>query len=76
MKNHPNKDIQAAIAYAISQGWLFRSSNGHAFGRLHCSLPGHKEHIMSIWSTPKSPEQHAKQIRRKVDQCPALSGIK
>ncbi len=28
---------------------------------------------MSIWSTPKNPEQHAKQIRRKVDECLALS---
>ena len=73
MKNHPNKHIQAASAYAISQGWLFRASNGHAFGRLQCALPQHREHMMSIWSTPKNPEQHAKQIRRKVDECLALS---
>ncbi|WP_261093290.1 hypothetical protein [Serratia quinivorans] len=73
MKNLPNKHIQAALAYAISRGWLFHASNGHAFGRLHCALPNHREHMMSIWSTPKNPEQHAKQIRRKVDQCLALS---
>lgn len=24
---------------------------------------------MSVWSTPKSPENHAKQIKRKVDAC-------
>ncbi len=29
--------------------------------------------MMSIWSTPKNPELHAKQIRRKVDHCLALS---
>ncbi|NIC28596.1 hypothetical protein [Serratia plymuthica] len=76
MKNHPNKHIQAALSYAISQGWFFRSSNEHAFGRLQCSLPEHREHMMSIWSTPKNPEQHAMQIRRKVDQCLAQSGKK
>lgn len=25
--------------------------------------------IMSVWSTPKNAENHAKQIIRKVDEC-------
>ncbi len=37
MKNHPNKHIQAALAYAISQGWLFRASNGPASSALFLS---------------------------------------
>jgi hypothetical protein len=24
---------------------------------------------MSIWSTPKNPSNHAKQIRQKIDTC-------
>lgn len=34
MKKHPNKHIQAAIEYALAQGWRFHPSNGHTFGRL------------------------------------------
>nr|WP_315043066.1 hypothetical protein [uncultured Moraxella sp.] len=42
--------------------------SAHAFCRLRCVL-GHSENQMSIWSTPKNPENHAKQIIRKVSQC-------
>ncbi|MBL0906438.1 hypothetical protein [Pectobacterium carotovorum] len=69
MKKHPNKHIQAAIEYALAQGWHFYPSNGHAFGRLICGTPDHSPHMMSIWSTPSVPENHAKQIRRNVDSC-------
>ncbi|MFJ5485219.1 hypothetical protein [Pectobacterium actinidiae] len=69
MKKHPNKHIQAAIEYALAQGWRFYPSNGHAFGRLICGAPDHRPHMMSIWSTPSVPENHAKQIRRNVDSC-------
>ncbi|AUY26755.1 MAG: hypothetical protein E7C36_05845 [Mixta calida] len=69
MKKHPNKHIQAAIEYALLCGWQFRPSNGHAFGRLICAVPEHSEHQMSVWSTPRAPERHAQQIRRKVNSC-------
>nr|WP_113864996.1 hypothetical protein [Brenneria salicis]NMN90573.1 hypothetical protein [Brenneria salicis ATCC 15712 = DSM 30166]RBP66936.1 hypothetical protein DES54_102147 [Brenneria salicis ATCC 15712 = DSM 30166]RLM32095.1 hypothetical protein BHG07_01560 [Brenneria salicis ATCC 15712 = DSM 30166] len=69
MKKHPNKHIQAAIEYALAQGWRFNPSKGHAFGRLICDTPDHADHMMSIWSTPANPENHAKQIRRQVDHC-------
>ncbi|KMJ45523.1 hypothetical protein ABLB69_09785 [Xenorhabdus khoisanae] len=69
MKKHPNQFIQAAIDYALYKGWKFRPSYGHAFGRLYCGTPNHPEHMMSIWSTPRNPENHAKQIIRKVDTC-------
>ncbi|ATY92299.1 hypothetical protein WCU81_13595 [Pectobacterium atrosepticum] len=72
MKKHPNKHIQEAIEYALTRGWRFYSSNGHAFGRLICSTPDHSTHIMSIWSTPSVSENHAKQIRRNVDSCLAM----
>lgn len=70
MAKHPNKHIQSAIHYAERHGWQRISSgkSSHCFCRLRC-LKGHAEHQMSVWSTPKSPENHAKQIIRKVNEC-------
>ncbi|MDK4689693.1 hypothetical protein [Kingella negevensis] len=70
MNKHPNKHIRAAIEFALQHGWEVVDSgkSAHAFCRLRC-LKGHREHQMSIWSTPKSPENHAKQIIRKVKEC-------
>lgn len=68
MKKHTNKEIRAAIEYALKHGWRFEECRGHAFGRLYCG-EGHKEHSMSVWSTPKNTENHAKQIKRMVDKC-------
>lgn len=69
-KEHPNKEIRKAIQYAVSKGWHIVKSgkSSHAFCRLRCDF-GHGEHQMSVWSTPKNPENHAKQIIRKVDEC-------
>ncbi|MCU4358463.1 hypothetical protein [Acinetobacter ursingii] len=70
MSKHPNKHIEEAIQYAMENGWYVVESgkSAHSFCRLKC-VYGYSEHQMSIWSTPKSPENHAKQIRRKADQC-------
>ena len=40
MKEHPDKHIRAAIAYALARGWLFSTSSGsaHCFGRLKCGI--------------------------------------
>lgn len=71
MKAHPNKHIHAAIEYAISKGWHFvgGGSSSHCFGRIRCGIPAHQEHMMSIWSTPRNPENHAAQIVRRVEPC-------
>ncbi|MCW8409598.1 hypothetical protein OQJ13_11515 [Legionella sp. PATHC035] len=68
---HPNKDIELAIKYAERKGWRYQSSgnSAHAWGRLLCPLASREGHSMSIWSTPKVPENHAKQIKRNVDAC-------
>lgn len=68
LKKHTNKEIRQAIQYALDKGWHFRESNGHAFGRLYCEL-GHTEHQMSVWSTPRNPVNHAKQIIAFVGKC-------
>jgi len=68
---HPNKEIEAAIQYAESKGWYYpdAGNSSHAWGRLLCSKKGRGACRLSIWSTPKVPENHAKQIRRNVNKC-------
>ncbi|MEG9489242.1 hypothetical protein [Mannheimia indoligenes] len=70
MSKHPNKHIQTALDYAVQNGWeiLKSGKSAHSYCRLRCVL-GHSEHQMSVWSTPRSTENHAKQIIRKVHEC-------
>ncbi|SFI11118.1 hypothetical protein SAMN05421753_105269 [Planctomicrobium piriforme] len=64
---HPNKHIEAAIRYAEVNGWKAEISNAHAFCKLYC--PQACKCLISVWSTPKVPENHARRIRRDVDLC-------
>ncbi|TCQ74399.1 hypothetical protein EC841_103588 [Raoultella ornithinolytica] len=75
MKEHPDKHIRAAIDYARARGWIFIAGgkSAHCFGRLMCGTANHREHMMSIWSTPAVPENHARQIIRMVDRCRSTS---
>jgi len=70
-KKHPNKAIEEAVQYAKQNGWVFRSvgNSAHAWGRLLCPLHERAGCSMSIWSTPRNGDTHAKQIKRKVDVC-------
>ena len=67
---HPKSEIEKAIQYAEELGWSVELSNGHAWGRLFCPQCTRDGCIVSVWSTPKSPENHARQIRKVVDRCP------
>jgi hypothetical protein len=69
---HPNKHIHEAICYALDRGWTFRKSapRAHAFGRLYCPANVGGGCQISVYSTPRSPENHARHIRREVDRCP------
>ena len=73
---HSNKEIEAALKHAEQHGWRVEKSgkSGHAWGRIYC--PSNDSEcrcgefcISSIWSTPKSAANHARQIRRVVDYC-------
>ena len=75
-KKHSKKEVQEAIEYAESKGWSIESSggSGHAWGRMYCPYNDRECRcgefcISSIWSTPKNPGNHARQIRRVVDNC-------
>lgn len=71
---HPNKHIEAAIQFAESLGWRVELSGGHAWGRLFCPQRSREGCIISIWSTPRRPENHARHIRREVEACPHGDG--
>jgi hypothetical protein len=74
MSSHPNKDIAAALKYAAEHGWEIKQGGAHAWGKIYCpynepECRGGEFCIQSIWSTPKNAGNHAKQIRRVVDNC-------
>ncbi len=71
-KKHPNKEIEAAVQYAENRGWRYKTTGGsaHAWGRLLCPFVSREGCSMSVWSTPRDPVNHAKQIQRRVDACP------
>ena len=69
---HPNKDIEKALRYSEEKGWRVAKSQGgtaHPWGRIYCPLQSREGCRMSVWSTPKNPTNHAKQIRRIVNLC-------
>lgn len=70
---HPDKSIEAALAYAREHSWTVIKSTGgsaHAWGVMRC--PGDCPQV-SIFSTPRVPENHAKALRRAVDRCPHVA---
>ena len=71
---HPKPEIEAAIQYAEQHGWTVKVGGAHSWGRILC--PYNDESCRcgefcsaSVWSTPKNPGNHGKQIRRVVDNC-------
>lgn len=73
-KRHKDKEIEAAVAFAEARGWRIELRSGHAWGRMYCPANDAECRcgefcVASIWSTPKSAGNHARQIRRIVDNC-------
>jgi hypothetical protein len=75
---HPNKEIEAAVTHAEDAGWTWIAGKGHAWGLLLC--PWNDKDCrcgtfcrFSIWSTPRSPENHARMIVRLVNGCVRLA---
>lgn len=67
---HPNKEVEAAVAYAESRGWRFRSQ-GH-WGRMYCAHADRDGCQFGVNGTPRDGDAHARQIRRAVDRCPHI----
>lgn len=73
-RSHSKPEIEVALKYAEQNGWRVDVGGAHAWGQIYC--PYNDEEcrcgifcISSIWSTPKNSGNHAKQIRRIVDNC-------
>jgi len=62
---HPKQEINDALDYAESLGEkVERTAAGHKWGRITC-IEGHKT---SVWSTPRSSGNHARDLRRWAAQ--------
>lgn len=68
-QRHPNADIEDAVRYAEERGWMVTMSKGHAWATLWCPASSREGEHISVWSTPRNPTNHARQIRRCVDKC-------
>ncbi len=72
-KKHPKPEIEAALKYAEQNGWRVEVGS-HAWGKIYCPYNNKDCRcgefcIVSVWSTPKNTGNHAKQIRRVIDNC-------
>ena len=73
-KKHPKQEVEEALRYAEEIVWRVKVGGSHAWGKIYCPYNDKECRcgmfcIMSIWSTPKNAGDHAKQIRRVVDNC-------
>lgn len=71
---HPKKEVEAALRYAERQGWRIEAGGSHAWGRMYCPYNDQECRcgefcITSVWSTPRSPGNHARALLRVVDNC-------
>lgn len=71
---HPKSEIEAALQYAEANGWRIDVGGSHAWGKIYCPYNDKECRcgtfcITSVWSTPKNAGNHAKQIRRVIDNC-------
>ena len=69
MRYHPNKHVNAAIQYAILKGWTMRKGGGHAMYIVMCPANHRGGCRRSVWSTPRDPEAHARDLISDVDRC-------
>ena len=73
-KSHPKKEIEQALQHAENNGWCVNVGGGHAWGKIRCPYNNAECRcglfcITSIWSTPRNPFSHARDIKRVVDNC-------
>lgn len=71
---HPNKEIEAAVAFAETHDWRWKKGKGHCWGRLLCPYEDRDGCRISVWSTPKSPANHARDIKALVNKCECEEG--
>lgn len=72
IKPYEIKEIRKAVEYAVAKKWRVTDAgrSSHAWARLKCPESSREGCIISVWSTPRVPQRHARQIIRAVDKCP------
>ncbi|RVH50762.1 hypothetical protein CN135_32140 [Sinorhizobium meliloti] len=68
---HPNKEIEAALASLEELKWTYKKpgASAHCWGRMLCPHNDRNGCQVSVWSTPRSPEEHAKALIRAGKRC-------
>lgn len=71
---HAKKEIEGALHYVEVQGWKVKCGGSHAWGKIYCPYNNAQCRcgefcITCVWSTPKNPGNHARALRRVVDNC-------
>ena len=75
---HPIREIEAALLELERIGWKVEKAKGrsaHSWGFAMCPANARKECRggvfcrMSVWSTPRSPERHARNLLRQAQGC-------
>jgi hypothetical protein len=75
---HSIKEIEAALTALEGMGWTVEEAKGrsaHAWGFVLCpanAREGCRSGIfcrMSVWSTPRAPQNHARELLRKAQGC-------
>ncbi len=79
-KKHSKKEVEEALQYAEEHGWRIEIGGSHAWGKIYCpkndrSCRCGEFCISSIWSTPRNAMNHAKQIKRVIDNCTSIENI-
>ncbi|NGM88297.1 hypothetical protein G5B35_13370 [Parapusillimonas sp. SGNA-6] len=72
--SHPKKGIEEVLRYAEERGWRVEVGGHHAWGRIYCPYNDVECRcgefcITSVWCTPKNSGNHARALRRIVDNC-------
>lgn len=71
---HPHKEVEASLKHAENQGWRIKIGGSHAWGKIYCPYNDAECRcgefcITCIWSTPRNPGNHARALKRVVDNC-------
>ena len=73
-KRPAKSEVESALKHAEFMGWRIETGGSHAWGKMYCPYNDDDCRcgefcIASIWSTPKNSGNHARQLRRVVDNC-------
>lgn len=73
-RSHTIREIEAVLRHAERLGCRVVCGGSHAWGKIYCPWNNVQCRcgefcISCVWSTPKNPHNHARQLRRVVEHC-------